>query len=211
MDDVVLDWLWRAFPKDFSGALVDVGAGNGVNGSLSRPLLKDGGWRGLLIDPLPIHIKSLQTLYQSNDKVRVVGCAVMPQPGEGLLYPFKEVTTTCRDWAAACEEWWDHVHYSPPLKVVHRTLNEILESEVFPHSFDLLKVDTEGRDFDILKSLEWKVWSPDIVVAEILDMTHPSPEGRDYQVKKMRGLLEPKGYEFQLVSSAGNVVFRRMG
>jgi FkbM family methyltransferase len=210
VDDEVLDWLWEVFPAFPPGYLVDVGAGNGVNGSLSRQLLKGREWKGVLIDPLPKHAKSLSTLYQGNGRVRVVECAVMPESGEGLLYPFREVSTTRKDWAEACEAWWGHVHYSPPLTVAYRTLDSVLEEVGAPQIINLLKIDTEGADLDILKSINWNSRVIQTVVVEVLNMLLPAGQGKWRPSNEMVGLMEVNGYTLKLLSKAGNAVFRRV-
>lgn len=206
MDDEALDWLRHRFGSGQLGYLVDVGAGDGRSGSLSRRLL-EMGWEGTLIDPLPVHAAKLRALYRGNQRVKVVECAVMPEPGEGLLYPFREVSTTNPDWARACADHWDHVKYSPPLTVAFQTLDGILDEADAPTIIDLLKVDTEGMDLDILKSLSWDQRHVQVVVVEVLDMLHLPAKGGWKASADLVEFMDISGYTLETVTTAGNAIF----
>ena len=208
MDEEALAWLWCFFGRKGSHYLVDVGAGNGESGSLSRGFLTEREWKGLLIDPLPLHVKALKKLYERNPLVKVLDCAVMPCSGSGPLWPFREVSTTRLAWAKACEGWWKHVNYSPALKVVYRKLDDILEEEEAPLIVDFLKLDTEGRDLEILKSLQGdRIFR--VICVEVLDMVHRPESGGWKPSEDLLSFMEVKGYSLELVTKAGNAIFQR--
>jgi hypothetical protein len=56
-EDVV---LMRAFGDQSGGFFVDVGAGNPVQGSLTKNLVDRLGWRGVNLEPLPERFESLR-------------------------------------------------------------------------------------------------------------------------------------------------------
>jgi len=67
-EDGVLEQLFEIV-EPRNRYLVDLGAGNGVQGSSSRNLILNHGWGGLLVEPRPEQAAELARLYESNDAV----------------------------------------------------------------------------------------------------------------------------------------------
>ena len=210
-DDIeAQDWLWDFFEGDDTGTLVDVGAGNGIGGSLSYRFLTEKNWSGVLIDPLPMHAESLRKVYRGKEKVNVEECAIMDREGFGFLYPFQEVSTTRKDWALACSAWWSHVDYKEGIIVEYKILDTLLDSLNIPDMVDFLKVDTEGVDEVILGSFSWHR-KYRVICVETLDMLERPVDGLWQPKPSMKRLLEGAGYKLRLVSKAGNAIFERTG
>jgi len=67
-------------------------------------------------------------------------------------------------------------------------LNEVLEQNFKQGSPHVLSIDTEGLDYEILKSVDWKRWRPMIVCAETSDPATGAVE------KDILDLMRANGY-----------------
>jgi len=65
--------------------LVDLGAGDGVEGSSSRNLIAQHGWRGLLVEPSPGPGALLEERYAGHDGVKILQAGVYPGDVEILM------------------------------------------------------------------------------------------------------------------------------
>ena len=127
--------------------VVDAGA-RGRRGSNSYDLLRQFGWRGLLIEANPALIASIQEEF-AGLRVDVIGCAVSDQPGERELYfgVNLDVSSLTQEMASA----WGGSRGS--VTVQARRLADILRDHDTPLDFDLLSLDLEGEDEAVLNDL----------------------------------------------------------
>ena len=51
------------------------------------------------------------------------------------------------------------------------TLSSIYTQYLYGQSVDLLSIDVEGVDIDVLKSNDWSVMNPELIVCEVNDPT----------------------------------------
>jgi FkbM family methyltransferase len=210
-DDYLIDWLWRYFrPGSLQGYLVDVGAADGVYGSLSRRLLVEAGWSGTLIEPLPEFYTKLKELYRGNDKVHLINAAASDEEGIGLLHPFQAVSTLEPKWAKRCAQEWSHVQYQEPIPVLRRKLLSILAEVRPPSPINLLTIDTEGHGLSVLRGMDWSR-KVDVVVYETLDMEHPTEDNRHEPKPEVVALLAAQGLEYEFNTTGSNAVFVRQG
>ena len=81
-------------------------------------------------------------------------------------------------------------------KYLPKTLNMVLEECNAPHDFELLKIDVEGHDLAVLRSIDLETYQPKIIVIEIHGETIESIGSND-----IFKLLSSAGY--RMVSLAG--------
>lgn len=207
VDTFTIQWIEEYFKDQSEGFVVDVGAGEGGegHGSLSYGLIQKG-WRGLLLEPLPSSFLLLKKLYEGNDKVVIVDAAASSRRGEGIFYPFKGVSTLEKSWADACEERWNHIHYRESITVRLVTLRSLLENH--QGQIDLLKVDTEGHDFEVLIGMDWNK-DVRVIIVETLDMLLPPVNGLWQPKPEMVDFLAERGFFHQETTKGGNAIFIR--
>lgn len=157
---------------------VDVGANDGETNSMTYALEKSG-WTGILIEPNPILAESLPLKRSSS----VVNCAVSSSnaslefnivSGPGNLHGLSRFNYT--------PEFEKHVQKhggAIEKKIVNcKTLESILSEVSFPKKFAFLKVDVEGHELEVFKSLNLNQYSPRLIVAE------DNTKDRDKSVRK---------------------------
>ncbi|SNR38506.1 FkbM family methyltransferase [Actinomadura mexicana] len=158
----------RAFGDQSGGFFVDVGAGNPVQGSLTKNLVDRLGWRGVNIEPLPERFESLRATRPGDVTLDVAigeqaGQAsffrIVPGPGKtgggGLSTLERDVLALHLADGWRCEE----------LRVEVTRLETVLSDYAQP-GFDLLKVDVEGAEVSVLASADLAAWRPRAIVIE---------------------------------------------
>ncbi len=167
--DEVIERFFRDQPSR-AKVFVEVGAFDGVHYSNVRRLQKLHGWTGLCIEPVSKNFKKLVAAYEGTP-VRCVRAAVGNRDGEAELnvstYPHLP------DWGSDVASLSDKeigrwAKYHPKWvkeKVPVRRLTGLLE-EAGIEQIGFLSVDAEGHDLDVLQSLDFARFSPDLIVVE---------------------------------------------
>lgn len=191
---------------------VKVGANDGVTGDpCSDILLRDHRWKGLLIEPVPYCFERLKVNFFDTGRFMLEQVAVGAEAGRRAFYYV--------DRAAAFQalpdlpSWFDqlgsfdknhilkHLRGSLAPFIVEREMEVVALSEVLKRNgiqqVHLLHVDTEGHDFEVLKTLDFSLYLP---VAIFIEHRHLPPIQRD----AMLGLLRRQGYS---VSDCGGDFF----
>ncbi len=85
-------------------------------------------------------------------------------------------------------------------------INSLLKKYVpQKQKIDLLSIDVEGMDEQILKSIDWKKWSPEVVVCEEIRRTQELKNSRNQDVEDFLG---EKGYK--MVGMTGySVIYKK--
>lgn len=160
-EDMVLRCL---FQFQTTGFYVDVGAHHPIDYSNTK-FFYTKGWRGINIDPRPGIMAEF-----IKDRSRDVNLelAISDTPGKIQYYMFSDPATNTSD-----EQTAKRISESGYYKLVSRvqiptrTLADVL-NDYLPHSqmIDFLSVDVEGLDEKVLRSNNWNVYRPRVVLAE---------------------------------------------
>ncbi len=159
-EDVILR---RAFAQQSRGFYIDVGAANPVDHSVTKHFY-DAGWHGINIEPQP---NLLASLVSSRPRDVNLNCAVGTAGGVATLTIFPKAW----GWATLnAEVIQQHAgkakaESTNQIQVAVRSLDDIL-AECKPPSIDFLKVDVEGSEMDVLRSLDFTKWQPRVIVVE---------------------------------------------
>jgi len=182
------------YPLDFfisklnlkNGKFVDIGANDGISGSLTFDLEKNG-WKGILIEPNPILVERLKQFRTSP----VFQYAISSTEGELPFYIVegaenlhglsrfdytKEFEAHVNSCGGVVKKTIVHV------KKISTIINELSNLE----SVDFLKIDVEGHELEVLKSFDFNKFHPLLIVTE--------DNFKDAD-KSVRKLLLDKGYE----------------
>jgi FkbM family methyltransferase len=168
------------------GFFVDVGANDGIKGSMTFDLEKNG-WRGILIEPNPTLVKTLK----ENRSSPVFPYGVSSSEGEMLFYivdgPDNLHGLSRFHYSLEFEEHVKSLNgLVKPTQIQVKKLKTIMnESNIFA-SVDFLKVDVEGHELEVLKSFDFEKFQPKLIVTE------DNFKDRD---KSVRHFLKSKGYE----------------
>jgi FkbM family methyltransferase len=140
--------------------------------------LADEGWKGFIIDPMEKYLNNIP----KKEGVHYLPLAIDHTKGERLIYHAKDSQVDLdRDWAGMStflpkdKRRWGHSLKDPTvdllgceLLIKTDTFRNIIE-EYNIESIDFLKIDTEGYDFEIIKSFPWEnePLKPSIIKCEI--------------------------------------------
>jgi len=156
--------LWRALKKVVGGRYVDVGAGHPDFNSVTK-LFYDAGWSGINIEPLP---SLAAVLNERRPRDLNVQAAVSSRKSEVVEF------TIVSDWdelsTISGERARTLAAAGRALKVVEVPvvrLDKLLDEHGLS-DIQFLKVDVEGAELDVLKTLDFARVRPWIVVVEVV-------------------------------------------
>jgi|TARA_R110000744_G_scaffold333316_1_gene438717 FkbM family methyltransferase len=140
--------------------------------------LADEGWRGFIIDPMEKYLNNIPR----KEGVHYLPIGLDHVKGERMIhYASDSQVGWDRDWAGMStflskdeRDWGHNINDSSEdllgceLLIKTDTFENIIE-EYNIESIDFLKIDTEGYDFEIIKSFPWgnKQLKPSIIKCEI--------------------------------------------
>jgi FkbM family methyltransferase len=158
------------------GFFVEAGANDGFTQSNTYWLERFRGWRGILIEPMPIYVEECR---RERPGTPVVHAALVPadHPGGTINMQFGDLMSTVqgahgdaeaeRDWVepGLVLGWRDPYEAEVPA----RTLSSILEEHHAPE-VDLLSLDVEGFEPQALRGLDFDRHAPRWILVEAHDL-----------------------------------------
>lgn len=165
---------------------VDVGAGHPVDGSVTYWLYTQG-WRGVLVEP---GLRSSE-LIALRPEDRAIVAAVGRASGELTLFettPDPGMSTVRRDRLEELTELGQVWHER---KISVLTLTQVFDSLPEGTPVGLLSVDVEGYEAEVLSSLDWRKYRPQVLVVEAVEPWRTVPTHHEFEP-----ILDSAGYEF---------------
>ncbi len=172
---------------------VQIGAFDGRQQDPLFELVRERNWRGVLVEPQAEAFEVLKRNYQSQEGLQFFNVAIGPRDGEMTFF-------TRQDGLASIASPYRHLLVKPGLfrqeEVVQRqvpcwTLATLLERANAPDQIDLLQIDTEGFDYEIVRSIDFGRIAPAIIRYEHQILSEPD---RNSCLR----LLAENGYRFLL-------------
>ena len=179
---------------------VQIGANDGYTGDPIYPFVTKYHLRGICVEPQPDVFKKLQETYRKYPNVKCVNALI----GEKLapFYVVKKEVKTENNWiflsgAASFNKETikgslkRHIRGDPENYIQEVNLPIISFEELVKDikKIDLLQIDAEGYDYEILKMMNFKKFSPQIIN---LESRHFSDKTRE----ECERLLTNNGYQF---------------
>ena len=179
--------LGEACPRPF---VVQIGANDGEQHDQLRPLILEERWPALLVEPVPYVFERLRSNYAGVDWVRLDNVAVA---GRDTTLPFFHLREADAE-AEGLPRWYDgigsfdrdavlsHSDRIPDLgeRLVETPVPALsFESLLARHgaeTVDLVWIDTEGYDWEILRTIDFDRHRPRMVVYEHF---HLDPQRRE--------------------------------
>ena len=190
-----------AYPQAF---FVQIGSNDGIKLDPLRPHILSGGWRGILIEPVPDLFAQLKANYaRCADRLIFENVAIADRDG---VLPFYHLAPVTDYRAEGLPYWYDalgsfrreviavHVHDIPDIerRIVQRDVQAITFATLCRRhgvaALYLLHTDTEGYDFELLKHVDFSVFRPRLVIFEHI---HLKPADQPAAVAYMKS----HGYE----------------
>jgi FkbM family methyltransferase len=132
-------------------------------------LEKQFGWNGILIDPIPSHYESMK---QSRN-CKLIHGAITAKHQESVL--IEELPASDLSKFVEKRGIFKKTH-----EVKAFTLQEIIDQHLSSNEIDFLSIDIEGKDIDILKSLDLNRYRINAICVE-----HNFREGSDELIRYM--------------------------
>ncbi|MGK0488624.1 MAG: FkbM family methyltransferase [Candidatus Endobugula sp.] len=159
-------FLSKYFRGKRNGGFVDVGAHHPKRFSNTYKFYREG-WRGVNIDAMPGSM-TLFEKYRPEDINLEVG--VGAKEGEMPFFVFNEpALNTFSRQEALLKNGMKNYRIIKERVVEIRPLSDILDEHWKLKSLDFMSVDVEGLDLEVLRSNNWELYRPTIVLVEDLE------------------------------------------
>jgi FkbM family methyltransferase len=195
-EDLILE---RIFGKKAKGFFIDVGAHHPVKYS-NTYIFYLKGWRGINIDAMPGSMEVFNELRPDDINIE---CPISDDEEELTYYIFNEpALNTFSEEEAKKKDGIENFKVTRTEKLRTKKLANVV-AEYLPNGqgVDFISIDVEGLDLRVLKSIDWNVIKPKIILVEDLS--------RDLEIifekGEVRKYLQTKGYK--IFAKTVNTVF----
>ncbi len=156
---------------------IQIGANDGKRHDPIFPYVKEYGWRGILVEPVPSYFARLKHNYRSFPQLIFENTAISETDGVRDFYRVQEGLNHLPDWCGGIGTFYPQVLLKhrwviPGIKdyvlreqVKCLSLNSLLEKHEV-QKIELLLIDTEGYDYEIIKQVDFERLPPAIVCYE---------------------------------------------
>jgi FkbM family methyltransferase len=149
--------------------VLQVGANDGVRKDPVRPLLKKYGLTAVLVEPMPHLFEALKKNYADCPNIRFENIAVSSNSGTTPIFQIDPAAKQFPDWiqgtatldrnvimkhqvasGISASEYEQHIKETP---VPILTVRDLLAKHSDLDGFSIVVIDTEGHDFEVVKSV----------------------------------------------------------
>ena len=186
------------FKEKTSVYFIQIGANNGVTVDPVNKLIKSNpSWTGILFEPGVQAFQELVKTYEGFDDLVLLNMAVSNIDGTTTLYCGETTPHFTLDKMKAT-----HMFNVVPREVEVVVISpKTIMGEFGISHLDLLQIDTEGRDFTIIKSFIENGLLPDVIRFEYVNLNYENTNG-DQVIDFLSGF----GYESYYVENEGDIV-----
>jgi FkbM family methyltransferase len=170
-EDLIIEKLLKNKKKGF---YIDVGANNPFDCSNTARFYKKG-WHGINIEPIPKNIKEFEIKRPKDINLNI---GIGTKEGSFDFYEFKEDMLSTFSKEEADEEIKKGKKLVKKHTIKIQKLSKVLDKYTKNKEIDLLSIDTEGFDFDVLKSNDWSKFKPKIICIESIDRDGTNNTGK---------------------------------
>ena len=150
-------YIYRAFSEITDGFYIDAGAFDPLVDSVTK-MFYDLGWSGINLEPGPTfpslacRIRDLNLPYALTDK-------------EGKIEYYYNASDPGTSTTAQ-SNMPSESSYQQPYDVVSMTLTSLVKAHAPDRHIHFLKLDIEGSEWDVLRSTDWHVIRPELIIVE---------------------------------------------
>ena len=188
------------FKKKKKGFYVDGGCYHPIDGSNTHLLFRRG-WEGINIDVNSLSIDLFKAARKNDKNVNI---AVSSQKKKIKIYYRKKINMLNTSSKKLAQIHFRNGYYKK--SVNSDTLNSILQNSRFKDKkIDFLNLDVEGNELNVLKSLNFKKYRPELICVEIHNQEDMYNHKTDYLkrnniykflIKKKYNILWKSGFSF---------------
>ena len=161
-----------------NGFYVEIGASDGINLSNTYLLEKNYNWKGICVEPIPNNFK---LLCENRKKSFCCKYAVYNKSNMDVIFDIANNFDLLSGISNDINKDNGIIHENKTQIIVKTiTFNDLLEKYNAPLFIDYLSLDTEGSEFEILKSVNLKKY-----IFGIIDVEHNYIEPRRTQIREL--------------------------
>jgi FkbM family methyltransferase len=178
-----------------NGVFVEVGANDGINCSNTWGL-SVRGWRGLMVEPIPIFAEKCRSNYRLNQSISIHQIAIAGRNEEKTSFKLAGMLTSANDDLHSEYKnvsWSKNLLTPESIQVPSTTLDRFLEDNGVDSDFDLLVVDVEGYEGKVFSGFTLEEWHPKMMIVELAD-THPDLNSTRKSDAMLGFAIQAKGY-----------------
>jgi FkbM family methyltransferase len=178
---------------------IQVGANDGVRFDDLYFTVTNSRWSGLVIEPLPNMYQRLVRNYQDHTQVIPLNLAIHPSASKATIYHVKSSTLSkYPDYAVGIPSMLrshliDHGVSEDDIEetvVPCKPLTQVAMETGFT-DIDVLQIDTEGFDFEVLRTVDFSVMKPTIIKFEWMNLSMADRQSASV-------LLQDQGYRLHI-------------
>lgn len=151
---------------------------DGVSYDPIHPYIRQFGWQGVLVEPLPDMLERTRNNYQNCEGLAFENVAVTEQIETKKLYRIKPeviVKNKLPDWLKGMSTFSetklkDYQQFVTVEEVQCMPLMNLIERNKLP-SIDVFQIDTEGYDYTVFKQLDFSKYRPTIINLEVVNLS----------------------------------------
>jgi FkbM family methyltransferase len=173
------------------GFFIEIGASDGIELSNTYLLEKKYNWKGLCVEPIP---KRFELLYKNRPNSLCCDKAVYNESNLNLIFDIANNFDLLSGISSHIDCHLNDVNKNKTQITINTiSFNDLLEKYNSPLFIDYLSLDTEGSEYEILKSVDFKKYT-----FGLIDVEHNYMEPRRTQIKN---LLTSNGYIYRGANS----------
>ncbi|MBS1632173.1 MAG: FkbM family methyltransferase [Bacteroidetes bacterium] len=207
-EDIIISDLFRRLKINFPNYL-DIGANDPVALNNTYRIYIRGG-HGVCVEPNPVLYRKL--LKKRKKDICINTGVAFDHQKEAIYYIFPEKYHGLNTFSKADAEFWQNIGTSEigihkiekTLKMPLIGINEIINKYFQSHP-NLISIDVEGLDLQILKSLDFENYKPEVFCIETLKHSAGKAESKNHE---LINFLISKGY-FVYADTYINTIFCR--
>ena len=169
----------KYFDNKKNGFYVDVGSYHPIERN-NTMLLYNKGWEGINIDISDFSIKLFDQLRPRDINLNL---AVSKNEGEIEMYfqkKLSQLSTIKKEQIKKSFQGEVKIR-----KIISKTLTSILDESKFANKkIDFLDIDVEGADMDVLESLDFEKYSPELICIEVIEKNNEDSDIFNFLRKK---------------------------
>ena len=188
--------LRKNFPVGGPFSFIQIGGNDGVSFDFLYDFVIERKSQGVIIEPVPTYFEDLSKNYMQYKNIITINKAVHPTKKSEFIFKIKDnVLDKYPDWAKGIASF-DREHLGKIIVALPEEDVECVEvgcdtlmNLTWPQiqNIDYLQIDTEGFDYEVLKQIDFNLFSPSIIKYEHVNLN-------TNELIDANKLLRDKGY-----------------
>lgn len=175
-------WVLKSLEEKTGGYFVEIGAGDGVYLSNTYILEKRYGWKGICVEPM----NKIEDLKKNRACIIDNSCLYSRTGLEVEFQSDEEISGIINDFDKL------HNRKGEIVKLITLSFEDLLKKHNAPREIDYLSIDTEGSEYEILRTFPFDKYRIELITVE-----HNANSGKEEDIEKrdkIHKLLSGNGF-----------------